>query len=98
MLRATLAFLGLLVAALVGSQVALPRIAEPRISHDLAATGEGRARARGEGGAGAVPGPAFGPRRRARDRARGPAGRARVADRVPRLGGSGDRRRVDAGG
>ena len=42
MLRATLAFLGLLLAALVGGQVALPRVAERRISHDLAATGEVR--------------------------------------------------------
>jgi LmeA-like phospholipid-binding len=42
MLRATLALLGLLLAALVGGQVALPRIAERRISHDLAATGEVR--------------------------------------------------------
>ncbi|MEA2320043.1 MAG: hypothetical protein QOD44_4232 [Solirubrobacteraceae bacterium] len=42
MLRAALALLGLLVAALVGGQLALPRVAERRISHDLAATGEVR--------------------------------------------------------
>ncbi|MEO8689465.1 MAG: LmeA family phospholipid-binding protein [Solirubrobacteraceae bacterium] len=42
MLRAALALLGLLVAALVGSQIALPRVAERRISHDLAAAGEVR--------------------------------------------------------
>jgi hypothetical protein len=42
MLRAALAFLGVVLAALVGSQVALPRIAERRISHDLSATGEVR--------------------------------------------------------
>ena len=42
MLRAALALLGLLVAALVGGQLALPRVAERRISHSLAATGEVR--------------------------------------------------------
>jgi LmeA-like phospholipid-binding len=42
MLRAALALLGLLAAALVGGQLALPRVAERRISHDLAATGEVR--------------------------------------------------------
>ncbi len=42
MLRAVLALLGLLVAALVGGQLALPRIAERRITDDLAATGEVR--------------------------------------------------------
>jgi hypothetical protein len=42
MFRAALALLGLVVAALVGGQLALPRVAERRISHDLAATGEVR--------------------------------------------------------
>jgi LmeA-like phospholipid-binding len=42
MLRAALAFFALIVAVLVGGQIALPRIAERRISHDLAATGEVR--------------------------------------------------------
>jgi len=42
MLRAALALLGLLVAALVGGQIALPRLAERRITHDLAATGDVR--------------------------------------------------------
>jgi hypothetical protein len=42
MLRAALALLGLLAAALVGSQLALPRVAERRISHDLASNGEVR--------------------------------------------------------
>jgi len=42
MLRAALALLGLLVAALVGGQLALPRVAERRISHDLGKTGEVR--------------------------------------------------------
>jgi hypothetical protein len=42
MLRAAFALLGLLVAALVGVQIALPRVAERRISHSLAATGEVR--------------------------------------------------------
>jgi LmeA-like phospholipid-binding len=42
MLRVVFALLGLLVAALVGVQLALPRVAERRISHDLAATGEVR--------------------------------------------------------
>jgi hypothetical protein len=42
MFRAALALLGLVVAALVGGQIALPRVAERRISHDLAATGEVR--------------------------------------------------------
>jgi hypothetical protein len=42
MLRAALALLGLLVAALVGGQLALPRVAERRISHDLEKTGEVR--------------------------------------------------------
>ena len=42
MLRAALALLGLLVAALVGGQFVLPRIAERRISDSLAATGEVR--------------------------------------------------------
>jgi hypothetical protein len=42
MLRATLAFLGLLVAALVGGQLVLPRMAERRITDDLAASGEVR--------------------------------------------------------
>jgi hypothetical protein len=42
MLRAVLALLGLLVAALVGGQLALPRMAERRITSDLAATGEVR--------------------------------------------------------
>ena len=42
MLRAVLALLGLLVAALVGVQLVLPRVAERRISDGLAATGEVR--------------------------------------------------------
>src|SRR5215210_568514 len=42
MLRAALAFLALVVAALVGGQIALPRLAERRITHDLAATGDVR--------------------------------------------------------
>jgi hypothetical protein len=42
MLRALLALLGLLVAALVGGQLALPRLAERRISHSLEKTGEVR--------------------------------------------------------
>src|SRR5215213_2660183 len=42
MLRAALALLGMLAAALVGGQLALPRVAERRISHDLAKTGEVR--------------------------------------------------------
>ena len=42
MLRAALALLGLLVAALVGGQLALPRVAERRISSDLAKSGEVR--------------------------------------------------------
>ena len=42
MLRAALALLGLLVAALVGVELVLPRVAERRISDGLAATGEVR--------------------------------------------------------
>jgi hypothetical protein len=42
MLRAVLAFLGLAVAVLVGGQLALPRIAERRITSDLAHSGEVR--------------------------------------------------------
>jgi hypothetical protein len=42
MLRVAFALLGLLVAALVGVQLALPRVAERRISDSLAATGEVR--------------------------------------------------------
>ncbi len=42
MLRAALALIGLLVAALVGGQLALPRIAERRITSDLAKSGEVR--------------------------------------------------------
>ncbi len=42
MLRAVLALLGLLVAALVGGQLALPRVAERRISSDLERSGEVR--------------------------------------------------------
>ena len=42
MLRAALALFGLLAAALVGGQLVLPRVAERRISHDLATTGEVR--------------------------------------------------------
>ena len=42
MLRVALALLGLLLAALVGVQLALPRVAERRISDSLAATGEVR--------------------------------------------------------
>ena len=40
MLRAAFAFLGLAVAALVGGQLALPRIAERRITSDLAESGK----------------------------------------------------------
>lgn len=40
MLRAALALLGLAVAALIGAQLALPRVAERRIAGDLRATGE----------------------------------------------------------
>jgi len=39
MLRAALALIGLAVAALVGGQLALPRVAERRISSDLAESG-----------------------------------------------------------
>src|SRR6478735_11352421 len=42
MLRAVLAFLGLAVAVLVGGQLALPRIAERRITSDLSHSGEVR--------------------------------------------------------
>jgi hypothetical protein len=42
MLRAVLALLGLLVAALVGGQLVLPRVAERRITDDLSANGEVR--------------------------------------------------------
>jgi LmeA-like phospholipid-binding len=42
MLRAALALIGLAVAALVGGQLALPRVAERRISSDLAKSGEVR--------------------------------------------------------
>ena len=42
MLRAALALLGLLVTALVGGQLALPRVAERRIGHDLEKTGDVR--------------------------------------------------------
>jgi hypothetical protein len=42
MLRAALALLGLLLAALVGVQLVLPRVAERRISDSLAATGDVR--------------------------------------------------------
>lgn len=42
MLRAAFALLGLLAAALVGGQLVLPRLAERRITDDLAATGEVR--------------------------------------------------------
>src|SRR5215210_8627755 len=42
MLRAALAFLALVVAVLVGGQIVLPRMAERRITRDLAATGEVR--------------------------------------------------------
>ena len=42
MLRAALALIGLLVAALVGGQLALPRVAERRITSDLAKSGEVR--------------------------------------------------------
>ena len=42
MLRVAFALLGLLVAVLVGVQLVLPRVAERRISHSLAATGEVR--------------------------------------------------------
>jgi LmeA-like phospholipid-binding len=42
MLRVAFALLGLLVAALVGVQLALPRVAERRISDSLAATGDVR--------------------------------------------------------
>ena len=40
MLRAALALIGLAVAALVGGQLALPRIAERRITSDLAESGQ----------------------------------------------------------
>ena len=40
MLRAALALIGLAVAALVGGQLALPRVAERRITSDLAETGQ----------------------------------------------------------
>src|SRR5829696_4035463 len=39
MLRAAIAVIGLAVAALVGGQLALPRIAERRITSDLSETG-----------------------------------------------------------
>jgi hypothetical protein len=42
MLRAALAFLALVVAVLVGGQIVLPRMAERRITRDLAATGKVR--------------------------------------------------------
>ena len=42
MLRAALALIGLAVAALVGGQLALPRIAERRITSDLAESGKVR--------------------------------------------------------
>jgi hypothetical protein len=42
MLRAALALGGLLIAALLGGQLALPRVAERRITNDLAETGEVR--------------------------------------------------------
>ena len=42
MLRAALAFLALLIAGLVGGQLVLPRVAERRITDDLAASGEVR--------------------------------------------------------
>ena len=42
MLRAVFALLGLLVAALVGGQLVLPRVAERRISSDLERSGEVR--------------------------------------------------------
>src|SRR5215207_8029732 len=42
MVRAAFALLGLLVAALVGGQLALPRVAERRISSDLSKSGEVR--------------------------------------------------------
>src|SRR3954471_19888193 len=42
MLRAALAFLGLVVAVLVGGQLVLPRIAERRITSDLSHSGEVR--------------------------------------------------------
>jgi hypothetical protein len=42
MLRAVLAFLGLAVAVLVGGQLALPRIAERRITSDLSKSGQVR--------------------------------------------------------
>src|SRR5829696_3434493 len=42
MLRAALAFLALVIAALVGGQLVLPRMAERRITDDLAANGEVR--------------------------------------------------------
>ena len=42
MLRPALAFLALLVAAVVGAQLALPRVAERRLTTDLAKTGEVR--------------------------------------------------------
>ena len=42
MLRAALAMAGLAVAASVGGQIALPRVAERRITSDLAETGQVR--------------------------------------------------------
>src|SRR3954451_10372737 len=42
MLRAALALAGLLLAALVGGQLALPRVAERRLTSDLAETGQVR--------------------------------------------------------
>lgn len=42
MLRAALAFLGLVVAALVGGQFVLPRVAERRIASDLSHSGQVR--------------------------------------------------------
>jgi hypothetical protein len=42
MLRAALAFLAVVVAVLVGGQIVLPRMAERRITRDLAATGKVR--------------------------------------------------------
>jgi len=42
MLRPLAAGLGLIAAALVGGQLALPRVAERRITHDLGSTGEVR--------------------------------------------------------
>src|SRR5215208_5702412 len=42
MLRAALAMAGLTIAAFVGGQIALPRVAERRITSDLAETGQVR--------------------------------------------------------